>query len=228
MPVKKKTFRRRFKRTFKKRRYGAKRATLMATPNAPIPDRYICKLKYATNTTMITGAGVSAHLFRPASIYDPDFTGVGHQPLGHDQLATLYNQYRVYGMKYKITFHNPNTGNFINVAVVKKKDNSTTTLFSTVEEKPYSQSGIIGPRDGGANRRTFSGYFNNSKQLGVTKQTYNTDDQFTAAMGFNPTASPTLQLYCQEINAVTSLNVYVDVQLEYYCVLFGRTALTQS
>lgn len=44
------------------------------------------------------------HVFNLGSIFDPDYTGVGHQPAFHDQWATLYNRYRVIGVRYKVIF----------------------------------------------------------------------------------------------------------------------------
>ncbi len=38
--------------------------------------------------------------FNANSVYDPDRTGTGHQPYGHDQLSLLFNRYRVMRFQY--------------------------------------------------------------------------------------------------------------------------------
>lgn len=48
-------------------------------------------LQYATTFTMTVTAGLlDRHVFRANSCYDPDLTGVGHQPYGFDQYMALY------------------------------------------------------------------------------------------------------------------------------------------
>ena len=38
------------------------------------------------------------------SLFDPDFTGTGHQPYYFDQFATIYQRYTVIGSKLTATF----------------------------------------------------------------------------------------------------------------------------
>jgi len=42
--------------------------------------------------------------FRANSIFDPDQTGTGHQPYGHDTYATMWNHYTVLGSKIQIDY----------------------------------------------------------------------------------------------------------------------------
>jgi hypothetical protein len=53
-------------------------------------------LKYCEVVTFSITAGSTSHqAFRANSIYDPNLTGTGHQPLGRDQLAEMYDHYEV-------------------------------------------------------------------------------------------------------------------------------------
>lgn len=64
----------------------------------------IVRMKYATEVTITPSASsMAVHTFRANSIFDPDLTGVGHQPLSRDQYALLYNTYRVLSAKIKVT-----------------------------------------------------------------------------------------------------------------------------
>jgi len=45
---------------------------------------------------------MSQHVFRLNSLFDPDFTATGHQPLGFDQWAQFYNHYVVNGCEWEI------------------------------------------------------------------------------------------------------------------------------
>lgn len=61
------------------------------------------KMKYTDGVllTTTTGIGVTTYAFRANSLFDPDQTGTGHQPYRFDQLAAIYQRYRV--LKSKIT-----------------------------------------------------------------------------------------------------------------------------
>jgi len=63
----------------------------------PMPGKLQVVMRYSTTVNLSnTLAGTTEnYLFRTNSIFDPDFTGIGHQPLGHDQWAAFYNRYKV-------------------------------------------------------------------------------------------------------------------------------------
>jgi len=50
-----------------------------------------------------TTAGLSVQTFRLNSLYDPDETGAGTQPVGFDEIMALYTYYRVESVRVKIT-----------------------------------------------------------------------------------------------------------------------------
>lgn len=61
-------------------------------------------LIYCDTKVVSPGTGDSGHWFNLSSIYDPDSTGVGHQPAFHDRWESLYTKYRVLSAKFYITF----------------------------------------------------------------------------------------------------------------------------
>lgn len=62
----------------------------------PFPAQATAILRYSTVVTLNPGIATPASwLFRANSIFDPDFTGVGHQPYGHDTYQSIYNHYAV-------------------------------------------------------------------------------------------------------------------------------------
>lgn len=65
-------------------------------PKSLIRPKQTATLRYADVRTISPGTGtVSHHIYRANSLFDPDFSGAGHQPRGYDQLAQLYANYRV-------------------------------------------------------------------------------------------------------------------------------------
>ena len=76
----------------------------MTARGSLVAPRLRCRLRYSTNLAIVTGVlGTATNIFNLNSLYDPDRTGVGHQPRGFDQIKTLYNRYRVYGCAYKVS-----------------------------------------------------------------------------------------------------------------------------
>jgi len=69
-----------------------------------IPPKIKVKLRYSDFTTHTHSAGVfQTWVFRGNSVYDPDFTYSGHQPVGFDELAAFYMYYYVHGSKIHVS-----------------------------------------------------------------------------------------------------------------------------
>lgn len=68
-----------------------------------MPNISRTKMRYSTNVQIQSTLGaVGAHVFRCNSIFDPDYSGTGHQPMSHDTWASLFNHYTVTGAKIMI------------------------------------------------------------------------------------------------------------------------------
>lgn len=96
--------RRNRKGKFGRKRRRAPRNVIAKPPkqvsSTGLPITKIVKMRYVQSYTLDPGIGTVAHqIFRANSIYDPDGTGSGHQPLGADQWATLYGKYQVIASK---------------------------------------------------------------------------------------------------------------------------------
>lgn len=79
-------------------------------------------LRYSQNGT-ITGSAVQGSIgtwiMSANGCYDPDITGVGHQPRGFDQLMTLYDHYTVTNATITVRFVNNSTNSrpYVGIAV---------------------------------------------------------------------------------------------------------------
>lgn len=64
----------------------------------PVPTRMNVKLTYCQQNTLTPpgAGGCDINVFSANGLYDPDISGVGHQPRGFDQLMALYDHYVVY------------------------------------------------------------------------------------------------------------------------------------
>lgn len=94
MPYRRKQKKKRFTR--RKRPYRRKRSL----PVGGFANSKLVKLRYVQTISLnATGVIPAINEFRANSVYDPDKTGVGHQPSNHDRLAAIYDRYTVLGAK---------------------------------------------------------------------------------------------------------------------------------
>lgn len=79
------------------------------------------------------GAALTYQIYRSNSIYDPDYTGTGHQPRSHDQYALYYRYYRVLGCKIKVTaFWQDGAGKTTYVGLFA--DSDVTTYYTNPQD----------------------------------------------------------------------------------------------
>jgi len=100
----------------------------------PFPAVQMATLRYSTVVTLaVTIAGTpTSHLFRANSIYDPDFTGIGHQPYGYDTYASIYNHYEV--LSSRIVVKPTQSSNFI-YGIAKTDDATISADYDTIREQ---------------------------------------------------------------------------------------------
>lgn len=79
------------------RRFGDSRVVQSIYFN-PFPSMMRNRMRYVENIiigTVASSDDAVLHYFSCNGIHDPSVSGTGHQPYGHDTVASLYNHYRV-------------------------------------------------------------------------------------------------------------------------------------
>lgn len=101
MPYQRRKPKTKARRPRRRRRYKA------MIPRAPVGGfrkSMIAKLKYCETLSFnATAINPSINLFRANSCFDPNQTGVGHQPSNFDRISAIYDKYTVLGSKIKVT-----------------------------------------------------------------------------------------------------------------------------
>lgn len=200
--------------------------SLIRAPTA-VPDQCLVKMKYCIgNTSIASVATPGVHIFSGNSIFDPDVTAVGHQPLGRDEWGAFYDSYLVYGLAWDLTFVGDNN-NVCNVSTVCKPTNTTIANYDTVRERPYAQTATTGLQGSNKHIMKLKGYMSTNKIFGVNDiQAKNSD--YTAGWDNNPVHRWYLHLYTIAFDRATSVTVNVDGDLYYYVKMFDRKALQRS
>jgi len=103
------TYRRRTSRKLRpRRRYVSARKRLGSKWKNPVPSGSYLKLKYIDNGFNGSTASPTyqkVYVFRGNSVYDPDYTGVGVQPYGYDQVTpAIHDWYQVKGSAITVTW----------------------------------------------------------------------------------------------------------------------------
>lgn len=205
-----------------RKRFGRKRKTYLKN-NAltPIPQRYFTKMKYS-ETVSTTAAGTYA--FNLNDLFDPNRTGIGHQPYGHDTLATLYNRYRVISCGYRITCNAQTNGNTVQMAVMPANELIAFTSVSEMRENPRSKYTLA---SGGGPSQTISGKVYIPSLVGRSKAQYMADDRYQAQFGSSPSELAILNIKTANGADVDQAS-NIQVLLEYTVECFDMKHLAQS
>lgn len=209
-------------------------------PTIGFPKNQVVRMRYHTNFLLDpgNGGGAQSYTFRANSIYDPDASGVGHQPLGHDQWAQFYSTYTVIGSKIQVKMakdqQNLGTGESNYLAGILLHDDST--LPTTNIDVLYEQ-GLSVPSRIGIGNMTSTNIVRLSKKFSAKKffniaNIKDNQDRIGAVFGEDPPANG--DAYFIVYAGVTvaggdaTTAIDCDVTIDYFVLLSDPVALPQS
>lgn len=124
------TYRRPYRRT---RRNGVPnfRSPHVGTPGI-MAKTILRKHRYAESFQVQPGttSTLGTYQFRCNGMYDPNYSGAGHQPFGFDQMCTFYKKYTVIGSKITVKAVLP-SGGTVDAFVALAYDSDYTSDYST-------------------------------------------------------------------------------------------------
>ncbi len=186
-----------------------------------IPDRSYVTLKYNEDIAIAipVGGAMANYLFRCNSIFDPNQSGTGHQPLGHDQYANFYKKYMVVGSTITATFKS-----FDNTDLTNQTPSAFTVGICTIQDT----AGVITSSTEFMenNRTTYSNICPQQPYAMVTKRFDPLDffgldnildnEKYGADFGANPEQQAYWQLGLYNPTAPTTAGrVYVNIAIKY-------------
>jgi len=195
-------------------------------------------LKYAGEVTITAGGPANAsHVFRLNSIFDPDYSSIGHQPMAHDQWSQLYQRYTVVKATIKATpIRDANSNVVPGLLRIGVQDSaSVSTVATTVAEDTrytdWVHSGILGGGYSASGKRgdsvrqevDMSKFFNQKNMLSLQDT-----DTLGATFGTNPTDPCYGCVVISPINGNTPGATNILVEIEFECIFSEPKALTQS
>ena len=181
-----------------------------------MPSKLQTKLIYGQRQEL-TGAVIPEYVFSGNGLYDPDFTGAGHQPRGFDQIMSLYDHYYVVASKITVWFHSLETaaGDEMLCFILPSDSSTAATVQSDILEHDSAKLSLIGLENTGALRTKL-------ESEGTTKSQVSTLD-YSVIRG-SASANPSESWYWH-IGAIgngsSTLNMVAYVRIEYTAV-FGE------
>lgn len=156
------------------------------------------------------------------SVYDPDRTGVGHQPYGFDQLTPIYNRYRVIACTYSVNAYNGTTP--IRFGCLPSNEIPPIGNMDELCENPRSRWAIQLPN---GSTEQVKGAVSIPSLFGRTKSQYMADDRYQATNSSSPQELALLNIYAQSLSNVPT-DVQVTVTLNYLVEWFDPAPIDQS
>jgi hypothetical protein len=169
------------------------------------------KLTY-TDYRVITAVGSQAnYVYRLNSLNDPDFSGVGGQPAGFDQVKTLYGRYRVMAVKVEVqAAANAATGPGL-LAIAPSDSSSLTAIAEDIAGLRYAKAASFTTSEVGK----VTALWHIGELLGYSDQSMLANSNVEAAIGSNPAFQQYLNVNVETGNSATQQTM-IMVRLTYY------------
>lgn len=193
------------------------RALRGANVGAGFPAKLTMTHRYIERARLqnIVPAAIEQGQYSVNSLYDPNSSGAGHQPMYFDQMTPIYDQYTVILSKATFTF--TNTGTIpVYAGVFLNDDTATTsTTYVGVCEQTNAKHFILGARDSGKATRTITLWWGVKKWFGKSPLA---NDNLRGTSSSSPAEQMYFNYWTQPIDGTTSADVWVDCQIVYTAV----------
>lgn len=230
----KKNFRR-FKRKNRSRRLITNRKydSNKKFPLNAFPNSYTAKLRYVEEVSLNpAAAGIVSYVFRANDCFDPNLTGVGHQPKGFDELMSRYDHFSVIGSKIVVKYmpNTPQAGNTSYMGVYLSDNGTRVTGHANVSDLLESRGAgrYITVGDSAFSGRKNKVYNTFSAKKFFRKKEIIGDSLYRGDVATSPTEQAYFEIYSASVGGVDSSAINLLVVIDYLVVFTERKYLGQS
>lgn len=216
------------RRTYKPRRIVRQpRLRNNVSMGVGFPKKLTATLKYHEQIYLpsLTGS-YSVMNFCLNGLFDPNLSGVGHQPLYFDQYMAIYNHYTVIGAKVKVTLFQSTTSASVPFKSVLYENPDTTlsiTDMSTLAEQSKSSSSVL---INGTTPRYMTHKWSAKKTFGGSVMG---NDELRGDAGANPVEQSVCAIITRPVDYVADTGaLYGMVDIEYITVFTELRDMTTS
>ena len=218
------------RKSYKKKRRGYRRYPRYKAITSGFPKSKLVKLRYIEEITLNPGtAAAVSQVYRANSVFDPNFSGVGGQPMSFDSWAAIYNKYTVVGSKCTVipvlTATSQVTPAYYGVSLDTDSTNYSSAMSTVPQllEQKYKnsthikQAGLVQATALNTKKNMATRTFSAKKWFGVSNIMDGANH--SALVTANPSSEAFFQVWAASINSNDPGNVNFLVTLEYI-VLF--------
>jgi hypothetical protein len=191
-----------------------------------IPDSVTCELHYEDYFgASISSSDRATYVYRGNSLYDPDFTSVGHQPRYFDTYSSLYTKYKVLGSTMHIDVMSLYPTASTVATLVPLTDIILPTTFYQVAELPRAKVSQLIPVSARWSN-TITSSVSTSQILGITRGQLN-DEDYSGTASTNPNS-----VWYWNIGvflpSVTTTIYNIRVKIIYQAIFYDRIEVEPS
>lgn len=231
MPYKKRYKRKTYRRKKVNKNLGFTASTGYGlTPSNPFKRSFKFRTRYfETGVQLNPGVGGTAsyYVYNLSSLFDPNRTGIGHQPIGFDEMMGIYQYYTVIGARARVTFTNQDTSNDQLVVLQIKAHDSASADVANIIENGRCVWNTVTKSDGSSDsEKTMT--INYSANKFFSKNVVG-DADYQGDIASNPQENAWLHLYAQpSVPGTDSGLVQATVLIEYIAVMTDPLQIAQS
>lgn len=216
--------RRQYRRQRRVRGQSAVTETVRRTTG--LPDTLRVRLHYSELVEMTSANDIKNYIFRGNSLYDPNYTGVGHQPLYYDTYTSMYQKYRVLGSKITCKFIN-NTSQCAAVAVIVPNTDALNVLnYASIRELPRSKATPPIPVSA-RYAHTFSSIASTRQVCGISSAEQ-WDEEWAGTSGSNPSQVWYWNIFMTTMVPNFTLLAQMQVDIIYDAIFYDKIFIAQS
>lgn len=175
-------------------------------------------LYYETQLSLSGAAGtVQSYVFSGNGMFDPNITGVGHQPMGFDNMMAFYEHYVVDRCHCQVTVVS-NVAQAQRVVLYVNPDTTPVTPFSNIIENGLAVTKVVeGKSEAGYHTiKTMELAMDIPTLYGKTLAEIRADSELRGTAAANPTEQSYFVIaVTNAFDSTASVGVYVDVILSY-------------
>lgn len=205
---------------------GFKKSGLLS---APLPQKLKAALKYNDTYNLNPGVGGTAdvQVISLNGCYDPDTTGVGHQPRGFDELfgsSGLYTHYEVMKVQIKAYFANRDNNYHQYCSMTVRDGVSVASSANDYIESGSTKWTVVGTEGSSDNVRYLQVTLQPNKWLGRNRG----DDELKGNASGNPAEQLYAHISCAPLQAQDASPVDVALEVTYFIECTEPIKLVQS
>lgn len=180
-----------------------------------IPSRLFVNLKFAQGYALVGSSGLAGRTFSLNCPFDPDVTGTGNQPVYFDQLAAMYNKYRVVRAHWRAKMVSKTATN-AGVIAAAPTPAVADTSFASVEELAGEPGGSVKEfGSAGSPPATLSGSCSMAEVYGNHPSAVHVLDSYASVSNTRPSNEVYLAL-CVNTSGTTD-TTQLMVEIVYEC-----------